>query len=188
MWAIMPILRISSRGKALVTFFSPAAGVLTLTLLLIVNLLPSVVSKGPVGLGHSMRIFPFLNGGALSLESFGEFIGQFFGHGLAFPGLGRLYQPGQRQEKSALRLDFHRHLVGRAADTPGLDLEQRRDIFNRLFQRRDRVFRYLLSQLLEGAVNDALAGPLLTALHDFHDQPGHGYAAVPGIGTDFPLY
>jgi len=86
-----------------------------------------------------------------------------------------------------MRGDFHRHLVGGAADTARLDLNRRGDVAQRLLKDLNRVF--LAAGLDEGQriVQDALGHALLAAMHDAVDEHGHFDVAVANVRGDFSL-
>jgi hypothetical protein len=69
-------------------------------------------------------------------------------------------------------LDLDRHLVGRATDAAGLDLERRLDVVERALEGLRRVGAGLLAAALEGAVDDALGGRLLAVEEDLVDELG----------------
>ena len=103
------------------------------------RLLVAVVGKGAVCLSHAVRIFAALDRRAGAVGGIQQFAGQFLGHGLARAGLGRREQPANRQRHAPLALDLNRHLVGRATDAAGLDLDDRRRIGNGLLEDFQRV-------------------------------------------------
>src|ERR1700730_2666905 len=86
--------------------------------------LPAIMRESLVGLGHARNIFFFLHGAAASVRSVDHLVSQFIDHGLAraFPRI--LQQPANGQRLPPERIYFHRTLVVRAADTPGLYFQQ----------------------------------------------------------------
>src|SRR5215218_5840403 len=87
--------------------------------------LPPVVGKGLVGLGHAMRVFLLLDGAAAVLRGLEQLAGEAGPHRLLAAGLRNLDDPAHGKGQLAARADFHRDLVGRAADAAGLDLDRR---------------------------------------------------------------
>ena len=112
---------------------------------------------------------------------------QALGHGLLATGAGVTDQPAQRERGGAAGLDLDRHLVGRATDTAGLDLEGRLDVLQRALQRDDRVGAGLLAQALHGAVDDALGGGALAVQQHLVDQRGDQRRAVDRVDDDRAL-
>ena len=92
------------------------------------------MGKSPVGLCHLMCIFAFLNRGSLSLEASASSSASFSAIDLPYLALAECNQPGHRQGQGPSRRDFHRDLVGSAADAARFNLELRSDVFYSLFQ------------------------------------------------------
>src|SRR5436853_4012606 len=114
--AIMPIFRIRSNGIS-------RGMVLTLLEL-------SVVRKCTIGLGHALYIFLAFDRSAGVVVGIHDLGGQALVHGFAGATASRHQQPAHRQRLAAVALDLDRHLVGRAADALGLDLDSRAGVAN----------------------------------------------------------
>src|ERR671920_1993393 len=85
--------------------------------------LPPVMGKSPVGLCHPMRIFLALDARADVVFGVEDLPRQPAAHRLLAPGAGEADHPAQRQRVGPAGIDLDRHLVGRAADAPALDLQ-----------------------------------------------------------------
>ena len=79
-------------------------------------------------------------------------------------------EPAKAKSLTAFRLDFHRDLIGRAADTLCLDFQHGHDVVHRGPERFQRGFAGLLFDLLKCAVNDLLGYAALAVQHDVVDQ------------------
>src|ERR671936_123521 len=88
--------------------------------------LPPVVGEGLVRLRHTVGVLAPLDRRPLSLRRVHDLVRELLGHGLARPGARRRDQPAHRQRDAAIAPYLDRHLVGRAADPPRLNLEDRR--------------------------------------------------------------
>jgi hypothetical protein len=86
----------------------------------------------------------------------------------------------------AARGDLDRHLVGRAADAAGADLEDGGERLDRLLERLDRVAAAALAQDRQGVVDDLLGGGLLAVQHHLVDDLLDDARAVQGVRLDRP--
>ena len=91
-------------------------------------------------------------------------------------------QPAHGQRLAPLRADLDRHLVGGAADPPGLHLDHRLDVLDRLLEDRQRVFLRLFLEIVQRAVDDVLGDALLAVAASCVDHLGDEHVAVHGIG------
>src|SRR5690606_16128356 len=90
------------------------------------SVLPAVMGKGLVGLGHPVGVFLLLNCGALVGRSVQNLIGEPFRHPLLSTQPGVLRKPPQAERYSPLRTHFYGHLVGRTAHPSRLHFKERR--------------------------------------------------------------
>src|SRR5712691_12248607 len=77
--------------------------------------LPAVVGESLVGLGHAVCIVPLLDGATAVARSVQNLRGQPFHHGLLAPITRIADEPAQAQRGLAIPINFHRHLIVRAA-------------------------------------------------------------------------
>src|SRR5262249_28719514 len=133
------------------------------------TLLPAVVGEGLVGLGHAVRVLTLAHRGAPVLGSVHELVRQAERHGLLAAVAGGLDDPAHGQCLAAGGPGFNRYLVGGATDAARLHFDHRLDVVEggrQYFDRLSARLAGLLGDAVEGAVDDALGGGLLAALHD----------------------
>src|SRR5207247_8406660 len=82
---------------------------------------------------------------AQAIQRVDELLGQLVAHALAIPLAGRLDEPADTEREASVAADLDRDLVGRAADAPRLDLDD-----------RGRVAKRGLEDLEAGAVGGRL--------------------------------
>src|SRR4051812_31328953 len=87
--------------------------------------LPAVVGEGLVGLRHAEDVVLALVRAALLGLGVHQLVGEALRHGLLAALTGELDEPADRQRAGARAGDLDGHLVGRAADAAGADLELR---------------------------------------------------------------
>ena len=97
------------------------------------------MSKRLVCLCHLVRIFTLLACTAGSVECIKDLTGQSFLHGLLVALSGVLGDPSQAESLLSLGTDLHRYLIGRTAETAGLDLELRHDVLHCLLKNLQRI-------------------------------------------------
>src|SRR5262249_40175925 len=84
-------------------------------------------------------------------------------------------------------VDLDGDLVVRAADAPGLHLEHRLHVLDRLLERLEGVVLGLVAHGIERPVEDPLGGRLLAALHDGVDELRHERGLVDRVCQDLAL-
>src|SRR5205807_3441943 len=89
---------------------------------------PLVMTEGLVGLRHLVGLFLAPNGAAGVVHRVHELARETIGHRLAGALARGLDDPAHRERRAAVRSDLDRHLIGRAADAPGLDLDERHGV------------------------------------------------------------
>ena len=147
--------------------------------------LPAVVREGTVGLGHLEDILALLHGSTHAVGGVEDLVGQALGHGLLLTGTAEGDDPADGQLRGATGVDLHRQLVGGATNTLGLDLEGRLDVVHSLLEGGQGVAALGLGgHDVEGAVDDALGGGLLTVQKDLVDELRHEAVVVDGIRLD----
>src|SRR5690606_19783298 len=119
-----------------------------------------------------------LDRGTEAVRGVEDLVREALGHRLLTTALRVAHEPAQRERVRAMRLDLDGHLVGRAADAAGLDLEGRPDVVERLLERRDGVVRRLRLDGRERAVHDALREVLLAVDEDLVDELADDRRAV----------
>src|SRR5476649_2010666 len=152
MWAMIPMFRVFSRGKA-------RAATAT-------DMSVPEVREGFVRLGHLVGVFFALDRRADAVGSIHQLTGELLGHALATAAPRVANDPAAGERLPAVVPDLNGHLVGGAADTLRLDLEDRRDVANRLVEHVERLLARGAPDLLERVVDDLLGDALLAGEHD----------------------
>src|SRR5688500_5981542 len=102
-------------------------------------LLPAVVGEGLVGLRHAEDVvLPLVRAALMGLRVH-ELVREPLRHRLLAALAGEEHEPADREGAGAARGDLDRHLVGRAADSAGADLELRGEDLDRLLHVLDRL-------------------------------------------------
>src|SRR5690606_40023936 len=101
--------------------------------------LPAVMAEGAVRLGHAMRVLALLDRIAAIARSVEQLAGQPRGHRLLAARAGGGDQPADGERLGALGAHLDRHLVGRAADAAGADLDARLHIVERVMEDGERI-------------------------------------------------
>src|ERR1700738_2820692 len=103
---------------------------------------PSVpeVAESLVGLSHPVCLFLSLYRAPHVVGGVDQLIGQLFRHAATAPLAREANQPAAGERQPALRADLDRDLVGGAADSPRLDLEERRRVPQSLVKDVQRLF------------------------------------------------
>ena len=83
--------------------------------------------------------------------------------------------------------DFHRDLVGGAADSAGADLQDGGESLDGLLERLDRFLLGAAGELLECVVDDLLGGGLLAVDHHLVDDLLDELGVVQRVGIDRAL-
>src|SRR5580658_1402862 len=120
MWAMIPMFRVFSRGKARAATATDTS-------------VPEV-REGFVRLGHLVGVFFALDRGADAVGSIHQLAGELLGHALATAAARVANDPAPSERLPSVVTDLDGHLIGGAADTLRLDLEDRGDIANRLVE------------------------------------------------------
>src|SRR5262245_26285093 len=116
MWAMMPMFRVRANGvwRGITTY----SATLTNRRMDELTDLPAIVGEGLVGFGHTMRVFALLDGAAAQVRRVEQLVRELLLHRLAVAALPRVEdQPANAERQAAVRIDFDRHLVVRAANT-----------------------------------------------------------------------
>src|SRR3954447_1367164 len=149
--------------------------------------LPAVVGEGLVGLRHAEDVVLALVRAALLRLRVHELVGEPLRHRLLTPVAGELDEPAHGEGAGAALRDLHGHLVGRAADPAGFDLEHGRERLDRSLQRLHGVLARALGQDGQRVVHDPLGSGLLAVEHQAVDHLLHELGAVHGIRLHRPL-
>src|SRR5712692_7095177 len=177
MWAMIPMFRTLSiaTGRSV-----------TLRATLISLLVPEV-RKSLVAFRHPVGFFLALDGPTRVLRGVEDLERQLLRHALAAALAGEAHDPAPRQGQPALGPDLDRDLVRGAADTAGLDLEQRGGVAQRGVEDLDRLLLRLLAGSGQGVVDHPLGGRTLAVAHDHVHELGDRLRLVDGIGRDDTL-
>src|SRR5579884_2207550 len=126
MWATIPMFRIlSSETRSVIAVFFVSSCVA-------MNPLPSIVRERLIGLGHLVRVLAALHRGAGVVAGIQDLRREPLPHRLAGPLAGVLDEPPHAERDPPVRPDLDRHLVGRAANPAGADLQDGHDVVERL--------------------------------------------------------
>src|ERR1700730_1041779 len=166
MWAMMPMFRTLSSAYVRAIFVVSA------------TFLVPEVAESLVAFSHLVRLFAALDGGADPVGGVHQFPGEFLLHTLPRWGPGVTYDPPPGQRRPAVGPDFHRHLVGRAADPAGLDLQHRGGVLQGRIEDLDGVLLGHLPDPVQGAVDDPLGRAPLAPLHDDVDELSYALVCV----------
>src|SRR5262245_65850086 len=112
MWAMMPMLRVRSRGTSRAMSWHAWA-------------LPAVVREGLVGLRHAMRVLLLLDRAAATVGGVEQLAGELGDHRLLGPRARVLHQPAHGARGPGRRPHLDRGLVGGAAGAAGPDHDHR---------------------------------------------------------------
>src|SRR3954469_9614914 len=183
MWAMMPMLRTRSSSSIFGTreLFCVSTTAIGSSLKAWWCALPAVVREGLVRLGHAIHVVLALEGAALLVRRVEDLADELVGHLLLAPLAGEQEEPTNGQGASAAGGHLDRHLVVRAADAAGPDLERRRDGLDGLLEHLDRRAARLLADALERDVDDAFGGRLLAVEHDLVHELGDELRAVDRV-------
>src|SRR5215203_1376679 len=171
MCAMIPMLRTRSSAMrdAVVVLMSP---------------LPAVVREGLVGLRHPVDVVLLLERAALGVDRVHELAGDLLLHPLLAPLARELDEPADRERACAALRHLDGHLVVRAADPAGADLEHGRDRLDGPLQRLDRRLAGLLGDDRERVVDEPLGRRPLAVEHDGVDELRHELRPVDRIGLE----
>src|SRR2546428_3622322 len=139
------------------------------------------MAEGLVGLGHLVRLFFAPDRAARVVRRVDELAGEAVGHRLARALARGLDEPAHRERGATVRADLDRDLVRRATHAARLHLNKRRGVLQRLVE--DLVARLARGRLGERqrAIEDALGGRALPALHELVVELLDRDAAVLGV-------
>src|SRR5918992_28627 len=150
--------------------------------------LPAIVRERLVRFRHSVRVFALLDRTATQVARVEQFVRELLFHRLAVAAsAGVADDPADAQREAAVRIDFDRHLIVRAADAARLHFERRLRVVDRLLEDLHRIVAGLLFDDVEAAVQDALGGAALAVRHHRADELGDQRAVVQRIRQDVAL-
>src|SRR5438034_3352223 len=150
--------------------------------------LPSIVSKRLVRLGHSMRVFPLLDGAATQVRRVEQLVGELLLHRLTVAARrGVADDPANAQRQPAVRVDFDRHLIVGAPDTARLHLEARLDVVDRLLENFQRIVAGFFLDDVEALVQDAFGRAPLAVAHHAVDELADERTLIERVGRDVAL-
>jgi hypothetical protein len=146
--------------------------------------LPCEVSKGFVGVCHTVRIVAFGNGGTFFAVGCHQFFGKLLMSRATLFGTNRFKNPAESEALLPVFVDLHRDLVGRTTNPFRSDFDVGLDVLDRLFEDFDgRSVLNLLSDFFESGVEDTLCGRLLAIVHQTVDELRCQHRVEPRIGS-----
>src|SRR3981081_3884629 len=135
-----------------------------------------------IGLGHLVRLFFAADRAPGVVHRVDELAGQTVGHRLPWTLAAALDEPTQGERGAAVGADLDRDLICRTTDAARLDLDEGHRVLQRELEDLDaRLARGGLG-LRERAVDDALSGRALTALHELVVELCERHVAVLAVG------
>src|SRR2546427_154251 len=106
---------------------------------------------------------------------------QALGHGLFFTRAAVLYDPAHPERRASLGPHFDRHLIRRAADTPGFHFQRRLHVRERLLEHVHAGLPRALLDHVHRLIEDPLRQGLLAAHHQVVQELGDRLAVVARI-------
>src|SRR5438034_3015777 len=146
------------------------------------------MAEGFVGLRHLVSFVAPLDSGANVVCGVSQLAGQFLSHSVPGARTREANEPAHGQRHLALALDLDGHLIGGAADAPGLDLDLRRCIAQGSLERLDRRALGRGLDHVHAVVEDALRHGLLAARHQFVDEAADSARMEFGIRWNRPPF
>src|ERR1700688_2318347 len=141
-----------------------------------------------VGFSHAVYVFFLLDCGAFTIGGVQQFVAQLVDHAFFCAPAGVRHQPANSERSAAIRIYFHRNLIVRAADTPGLHFEQRLGVLDGLLEELQGFVSALLLHAGQGFVKDALGRALLALPHHRVDELRHQVGAINWIRLNGSLW
>src|SRR6266403_4257313 len=196
MWAMMPMLRVFSseycRSTASSSAFSAIydmrrGGSAYGPPLRSVYWLPAIMRERLVGLRHLVRVFSLLHRGAAIAGGIEQLAGQLFRHAPLATSTGGPDDPSHGQGRPSIWAHLDRHLIGRAADPPRLDLDGRLHVVDGRLEHLQGVLLAPVLDRHQGGVHDLLGRRLLAADHHDVDELRHQPASVLRIRQHLAL-
>jgi len=147
--------------------------------------LPSEVSEGLVRVRHAVGVFALGDSGAFFPVRCHQFICQLGRGSSAFLFADGTEDPAEGQRLLTILVDLHRNLVGRTTDPLGSNFDVRLNVLDCLFENFDRwTVLDLLSNFVEGVVEDIVGNGLLAVVHQAVDELGDQKRVVSWIRTE----
>src|SRR3954447_20509482 len=148
--------------------------------------LPAIVSEGLVGLRHAEDVVLPLVRAALLLLGVEQLVREPLRHRALAAAAGEAHEPAHGERAGTALRDLDGHLVGRAADAAGADLEHRGQSLDRRLQCLHRVLTRALGEDRQRVVDDPLGGRLLAVEHHLVDHLLDELRAMDRVGLDRP--
>src|SRR5258708_32114947 len=142
--------------------------------------------KRTIGFGHSVRFILLLDRRALPAKGVQQFARKFFRHIAATTRTRRCENPTHRQRDSTFWVYFHRHLVGRAADTLRLHFASRGCLTQCLLKDLDRFTLGPIFDQAQRAVHAAASNAFLAAAHHPVNKHRNVNVVITRIGHHGP--
>src|SRR5690606_22345753 len=154
-------------------------------LLLVLQNLPTIMGKGPVGFCHAVGLLPLADRTALAVGRVQNLPRQLLIHRPGVPTQPRsLDRPAEPQAQPAAGPALQPNLVGVAAHPAGPHLQEGLDILQSRFQRFQVIPSRLLPDDLQRAVDNPLGQRVLARDHHLVDQARHQLTVVDQVGLN----
>src|SRR5437660_1752815 len=151
-----------------------------------ISLVPEVRER-LVALGHPVCLLFALHRAAGVLRSIEDFVGELLRHTLPAPLAGETDEPAAREREPAIGPDLDGHLVGSAAEAPGLAPGPRGRIPQGQVEDLERLLLGLLGGAVQRVVDDLLRRGALALAHDHVHELGDRLRLVDRVGRDYTL-
>src|ERR1700682_532287 len=153
----------------------------------LISLLVPEVGESLVAFGHPVGFLFALDGSASVLGGIKQLECELLRHALPATLASETDYPPSCQCEPALRPDLDWNLVGRATDTPRLDLEQRGGVAKGEVEHLERLLLGLVGRAGDGVIDDLLRRRPLALAHDYIHELGDRLRLVDRIGRDDTL-
>ncbi len=141
--------------------------------------------EGAVSLGHAVRVFTFLDRGALVVVGVHELSSDTVSHAHTLAATACCDKPHRGEVVLALTFNFKRDLVVGTTDTATASLHVWANVAKSLLKHIEWVVNFkLVSSSCHTFVDEAFGSLLFTVAHNAVDKALHRYAVVQAVSRD----
>src|SRR5260221_5732158 len=144
--------------------------------------------KRTIGFCHAMRFILPLDRRPLPAKSVEQFACESLSHITSTTGAGCRQNPTHCQRTAPYRINFHWHLIGRAADALRLDFDGGRSIVERRLQDFSGIALGTIFDHRQRPVHHAAGDAFLAAAHHTIDEHGDQDVVITRIWNDRAVY